>query len=245
MVMKENYIFVQPTLSSSWNGYGTSTLMQDVFEIDDLLSSTQQMKEMTDLGKVVIIGHSTGCQDAVYYMKNGKYKNKVRSIVLQAPVSDREAIQLDAKENGLEDDLAKAIKFASDAISSGNGKTTLMRRDTPGTYGVPMTAERYASLTGRMTSEDMFSTDLTDEELIAQLGHLKSLNVLTCWVLSGKDQYIPASLSKNYSEFGQKLSDVTNGDYYVIENGDHGLSHSTDYNEFINIVKSILKSGLN
>ncbi|CAN0560401.1 unnamed protein product, partial [Laminaria digitata] len=44
----------------------------------------------------LLIGHSTGCQDSVFYMQHGRpdLRAAVRGVVLQAPVSDREYIVL-------------------------------------------------------------------------------------------------------------------------------------------------------
>lgn len=39
---------------------------------------------------ILLIGHSTGCQDALFYMRHGEHRSDVRGVVLQAPVSDRE-----------------------------------------------------------------------------------------------------------------------------------------------------------
>ena len=64
--MEENFIFVQPTLSSSWNGYGTTDVETDVEELDhlfDALVATRRVASGCD--SVVLVGHSTGCQDAV------------------------------------------------------------------------------------------------------------------------------------------------------------------------------------
>ena len=244
MAMKEQYMFVQPTLSSSWTGYGTSNLTQDVLELDDLLSSTARMRQMTELRTVVLIGHSTGCQDIVHYMKHGKYKHHICSIVLQAPVSDREASLLEAQENRSEKALMASIDIATQAVRGGNGSTVLMARNTPGTYGVPMTAERYHSLNTRMSPEDVFSSDLTEEELQIQLGHIQLLpNVYTCCVLSGNDEYVSQTLLKDYASFGQALLRAMGGGgtSHVIENGGHGLRESICYNQFVNIVRSIVQ----
>ena len=64
-----------------------------------------------------------------------------------------------------------------------------MPRSTPGVFNTPITCERYASLSGRMTDDDMFSSDLTEGELGKILGHL---DVPCLWVFSGDDEYAPA-----------------------------------------------------
>jgi gamma-glutamyltranspeptidase/glutathione hydrolase len=235
MVTEEHFVFVQPTLSSSWNGYGTSTITQDVLELDQLLLSSR----LSSL-PVVLIGHSTGCQDAVHYMKHGRCKQRVCSIVLQAPVSDREAMLLEATASGGVQVLQDAIAFAAEAVGAGNG-TLLMPRDAPGTYGVPMTAERYLSLSGRMTAEDLFSSDLTDDELRIQNGHVLECGVDACCVLSGRDQYVPPVLLEKYDDFGQRLSTAMGGEYHVIKQADHGLQDPINQSEFVNIVRGRLK----
>ena len=40
---------------------------------------------------------------------------------------------------------------------------------------VPITAERFASLIGRGGPDDIFSSDFTDDELVARLGHLSTV----------------------------------------------------------------------
>lgn len=55
---------IQPLLSSSYRGYGTSTLTQDCLELDELL---EWFSNPEDVGttKFVLWGHSTGAQIAV------------------------------------------------------------------------------------------------------------------------------------------------------------------------------------
>ena len=51
--------FVQPLLSSSYGGFGTSSLVQDSQELHELLSF---LGASTPIRRVVFVGHSTGCQ---------------------------------------------------------------------------------------------------------------------------------------------------------------------------------------
>ena len=60
---------VQPVLSSSYLGFGNSSLKQDAIEIGKLM---RYLNHHRNGEKFAIIGHSTGCQDAVYYMKHGE-----------------------------------------------------------------------------------------------------------------------------------------------------------------------------
>lgn len=70
---------VQPILSSSYTGFGTSSLDKDVLEISQCIAYFQKFRsEMattttaaaadTMPGRVVIMGHSTGSQDVMHYL---------------------------------------------------------------------------------------------------------------------------------------------------------------------------------
>ncbi|KAG0449472.1 hypothetical protein HPP92_027344, partial [Vanilla planifolia] len=77
----ENWSLVQPLLSSSYVGYGTSSLKQDALELDQLISYFIN-KENSE--GVVLLGHSTGCQDIVHYMRtNFACSKAVRGAILQ------------------------------------------------------------------------------------------------------------------------------------------------------------------
>eukprot|EP00756_Hemistasia_phaeocysticola_P047567 Hpha_TRINITY_DN2201_c0_g1::TRINITY_DN2201_c0_g1_i1::g.25481::m.25481 len=61
-VGEKGWGLVQPVLSSSWLGYGVSSVGRDAKELDALL---EHMKANFGLRKAVILGHSTGAQDAI------------------------------------------------------------------------------------------------------------------------------------------------------------------------------------
>lgn len=55
----------------------------------------EDIEDITDVvnglnGSVVLLGHSTGCQDSLLYIQHS-HSEKVKGIILQAPVSDIEA----------------------------------------------------------------------------------------------------------------------------------------------------------
>lgn len=63
------WLFVQPLLSSSYGGFGTSSLAQDSEELSELLGYLRDQYNTTD---VVFIGHSTGCQVRSRYAREGE-----------------------------------------------------------------------------------------------------------------------------------------------------------------------------
>ena len=187
----------QPTLSSAYLGFGVSDLDKDAEELDLVVdrilasaSATGEGDERTPKKHAVaLVGHSTGCQDIVHFLRQGRRRADIAAAVLQAPVSDREAMCM---EHG-EEAIAAANASARGMCASGDGDG-LMPRSTPGTFGAPVTAARYASLSGRMTSDDTFSSDLTEAELFQQIGHLGSHDAPpSLWVRSADDEYAPCS----------------------------------------------------
>ncbi|KAL1803864.1 hypothetical protein ACET3Z_032511 [Daucus carota] len=79
---KEKWSLVQFLLSSSYSGYGLSSLKEDAMELDQLIS---YFINKEDSEGVVLIGHSTGCQlDIVHYMRtNFACSRAVRGAILQ------------------------------------------------------------------------------------------------------------------------------------------------------------------
>ena len=223
---RAGFAFVQPTLSSSYRGYGTSSLDKDVEELDSLIGCQRIQGLLPNKSRnIVIVGHSTGCQDAVHYVKHGTHKERISMIVLQAPVSDREAMLLEAaaitsrasgsdKELDGFEQLIQALEFARAHATSPDASkhNTLMPHDSVFTYGTPVTCSRFHSLGARMTPEDMFSTDLTVQEMTAQVGHVAiQAGVKSMLVFSGADEYVSEELKADYAAFARKMAAAMGG----------------------------------
>ena len=222
------WVLVEVLLSSSYNGWGTSSLKKDVRELErcvgylkgvvlggrgvvgvgggadgggrggDVTAEMQNNKEKT--GKIVLMGHSTGCQDVMEYLVGEKKEEQldegkgdgsatmrasqgqkpkpkprprdVDGAILQAPVSDRE---------GLVRDLAPAVyessvRMAKEWVDQGCGNDTLPVSATGGIYGsaTPISAYRWLSLAspGKDGDDDYFSSDLSDGQLRRTFGRL-------------------------------------------------------------------------
>jgi hypothetical protein len=72
----------QPQLSSSWLGWGMSTLKQDADEISQFV----QVLTAEGFSTCVLCGSSTGCQDIVQTLKKKEMQQVISGIVLQGPV---------------------------------------------------------------------------------------------------------------------------------------------------------------
>ncbi|KAF5204552.1 hypothetical protein FRX31_005856 [Thalictrum thalictroides] len=206
----EKWSLVQFLLSSSYIGYGTSSLKQDAMELDQLIS---YLINKEDSEGVVLVGHSTGCQVIVHYMgTNAACSRAVRGAVLQAPVSDREY-------KATLPETAAMIDLASSMISEGRGMDLMPREADP---GAPMTAYRYHSLCSYMGDDDMFSSDLSDDQLRMRLGHMSTT---PCQVIfSMADEYVPEYVDKK--ALVERLCRALGGAEKVeIEWGNHSLSN--------------------
>ncbi|KAL8047843.1 hypothetical protein ABFX02_07G026000 [Erythranthe guttata] len=218
---KENWSLVQFLFSSSYSGYGISSLKQDAMEIDQLISYFINKEESEG---VVLLGHSTGCQDVVYYLRtNAACSRAVRAAILQAPVSDREYKSTLPR-------TAEMIDLASKMISEGRGSELMPRESNPDS---PITAYRYHSLCAYNGDDDMFSSDFSEDELKQRLGHMSTTPTLVMFSMA--DENVPEYVDKK--ALVNRLCRAMGGAEKVeIEHGIHSLS-----NRIEEAVKSIME----
>ena len=198
---RRTFRLCQPVLSSSYLGFGVSSLRRDCEELDDVIRGVGPHPGGGDKD-VILVGHSTGCQDAVAYCARGAHASRLRAIILQAPVSDREAMAMDAGEDAIE--AASPRRWASPSPPRAS-------RLLGGVFAAPITAERYASLSGRMGDDDMFSSDLTDAELEAKLKGVAELGVPVMLAVSAGDQHVPARVKNDYGALEARLFRAAGG----------------------------------
>ena len=110
---RKGWAFVQPVIRSSYAGYGCSSLANDVADVSDLVT---YLTRTHDAAAFAVVGHSTGCQDIVQLMATAPaaVRAKIRAVVLQAPVSDREAASLEDDAPGRAANLARAQQLVAE-----------------------------------------------------------------------------------------------------------------------------------
>ncbi|EFN58570.1 hypothetical protein CHLNCDRAFT_140723 [Chlorella variabilis] len=203
---------VQALLSSCHTGYGLASLDQDADELHQL--ATHLRAEWGSQG-MVIVGHSTGCQDAVRYAQRHRSSSAaapLRGVVLQAPVSDVEWL---ATQAGTEERVAAARRMAAE----GRGEEVAFRAFD--IDGAAVTARRWLSLAAPGGDDDMFSSSLSDAQLAAVLGPLRGLPALV--LLSGEEEYLPPGL--DYLAVGRRLVQAVgpSGRLEVVQGATHAL----------------------
>jgi hypothetical protein len=108
-------------LSSSYNGWGTGSLKRDVNEIHRAVKFFRALKGPDS--KVVLMGHSTGCQDIMEYLvgEGAEGREKVQGVIFQGGVSDCEAHAKMAQSAQEKVTLRTKIEEAKQLIDNGHG----------------------------------------------------------------------------------------------------------------------------
>ncbi|KAH6636500.1 hypothetical protein F5144DRAFT_488387 [Chaetomium tenue] len=190
----ERYAVFEARLSSAFAGFGTASLAQDARELAGLVRYLRG--PMQGRGRVVLMGHSTGCQDCLVYVGalragdggEGWEEVGVDGLILQGPVSDREAIGMG--EDGGE--VKGSLEVAGRLVREGKGDVVMDREVMPkGWRDGPVTAYRWASLAGVGGDDDYFSSDLPDNRLAEIWGKLEQPVLI---VPSEKDEWVPAEI---------------------------------------------------
>lgn len=186
-----DWSLAQVLLSSAYTGWGISSLKQDAEELSKCVAYFRTIKS----GKIVLMGHSTGCQDVMEYLTGLGHETNapIDGVIIQAPVSDREALGevMDA------DVLKTGTALAQKMVDAGDGEEVLPSSATHGFFPSPVCARRWLSLASpnHDGDDDYFSSDLTDEQLKKTFGRLPARSPL-CILYSGSDEYVPKFIDK-------------------------------------------------
>jgi len=184
-VAAHGWSLVQPLLSSSGTAYGTGSLTRDTEELNEFLEHLSTERGAT---RVVLIGHSTGCQQITHHCRHGRaaLRPLVAGVVLQAPASDREAATMEP--------LAGQWMPAARRLRDIDKEEELMPRKA---HPYPITAARFLSLFDIGGEDDLFSSDLTDAELRERLQPLGAKGRPVLIAFSEADQYVPPTVDRS------------------------------------------------
>ncbi|KAF2710133.1 DUF1749-domain-containing protein [Pleomassaria siparia CBS 279.74] len=184
-------------ISSSYKGFATGSLTRDARELAACVKYFQQLRGK-DETKIVVMGHSTGCQDAMELcVGSGKEQVQLAGVILQGGVSDREAFTDIATRNGMKAEFNAIVEKAEKLVAEGKGSQIMQKEGNPVAemLGSPMTAYRTSSLLSLGGDDDYFSSDLSDQALELTFGKWPEETPL-CFLLGEEDPYVPASVVK-------------------------------------------------
>ncbi|KAF5021709.1 hypothetical protein F66182_6266 [Fusarium sp. NRRL 66182] len=211
-----NYSVFEIRMRSSFTGFGTSSLSNDVEDLSALV------KYLRGIGKekIVLFGSSTGCQDCIEYSNYAKHNNEpVDGFIMQGPVSDRETLDL------IFPDPQPSLDLAAKMISDGKAGDCMPFDMIPAVLGAPISAYRFQSLAGKGGDDDYFSSDL-DDDVIAKNWSRFEKPVLV--LHSGEDEFVPARIDQAASnERYKKLNPLVSSLSGLIP----GASHTVDQPE--------------
>ncbi len=228
-LLAKGFSLVQAQISSSFMQFGFSSIEKDCEELTLLVS---YLKEELAFETIVFIGHSTGAQDAIYFLRHSPVKKLVSAVILQGAVGDRDIIHSQPP-------LLEMLEEARRLREEGKEKTILT--NSLDLYNAPLMASRYLSFGERLGKEDMFSVDLTEEELSGILEPI-CIPIMLCF--STKDEFIPDHPAQR--ELAKRMVKVLKAQLVpVVEckdyDGDHGLTTEAMYSPFVeDVMKFIL-----
>ncbi|EWZ95187.1 hypothetical protein BFJ70_g13831 [Fusarium oxysporum] len=198
-VKELGFSVIEFRMRSSFSGFGTSSLSNDVEDISALV------KYLRGIGKekIVLFGSSTGCQDCIEYANYAKHNNEpVDGFVMQGPVSDRETLDL------IFPDPQPSLDLAAKMISEGKGGDCMPFDMIPAVLGAPISAYRFQSLASKGGDDDYFSSDLPNDVIERNWSRFnKPVLVLH----SAEDEFVPeridqAASNKKYKALNPAVS---------------------------------------
>ena len=208
------FSLIQPIFSSSYLSYGISSLAQDSKELDYLLKYLVQ----NGVQQIFLMGHSTGCQDILYWSKHGGYQEslkQLKGVILQAPVSDRFSKEMEIGIERLSDLLNQATNLRScDAFMPPSCNN-----------GIPITPERFESLYAVGGEYDLFSIDVDDK---VWKENFNSLTVPTLVFYGEADEYVPFNEQHSMQLVREKFSKACLHlkEFVALPKANHAISNS-------------------
>ncbi|RAL15824.1 putative siderophore biosynthesis lipase/esterase [Aspergillus homomorphus CBS 101889] len=269
-LLPQDYSLFTLNLTSSYNSWGLGHLDRDTNEITQCLNYIKAYKteKYGPNNKIVLMGHSTGSQCVLHYLYRPNpftathafdsdlehlERMPLDGAIMQAPVSDREAIQwvLHWGFGGKTPEQVRAVyekaeAMAREAVRDKDPKfDTILPLEVTANicYGanVPISARRFLSLVspdspGSPQEDDLFSSDLSDEHLKTTFGMIKDRGLLKSKLMvlfSGADQAVPdwidkEKLLKRWANATDHNGQVQLWDYTfsgIIPNASHALSN--------------------
>ncbi|KAH7385891.1 hypothetical protein BKA66DRAFT_63378 [Pyrenochaeta sp. MPI-SDFR-AT-0127] len=224
--LPSSWVLAEVLLSSSYKGWGTGSLMRDARELGECV---KYFKKLRPGKRVVLMGHSTGCQDIMEYVvgKGAHTRPSLDGAILQGGVSDREAWADMLKGETEKEAYDAIVKKAKEMIDQGKDKEVMEPHMVSKELGGPMTAYRTYSLLASGGDDDYFSSDLSDEVFAKTFGKFpKSTPV--CFLLGSEDPYVPKSIDK--AALLQRWTKIIREGGGVVDDEDGGVVPGAHHN---------------
>ncbi|WBW72915.1 Alpha/Beta hydrolase fold, DUF1749 family protein [Schizosaccharomyces osmophilus] len=227
---------IQVHTQSSYIGWGTGSLVRDD---EDLHNAVEFFAHLGGADynsrKIVLMGHSTGSQNVLYYLSQSSLDNHLAAAIAQASVSDREGCYNTIGVDKTHELLAWVKK---DYIDKGLGDDVLPRSKIAHVMGdTPVSANRFMDLVSVRGRDDFFSTDLTSDDFAKTFGSIKPITGTHNYsrlalFMSGKDEFLAKDVNREevVQRFRQAIRPQTsNSDFSgVIPGATHNVGESSE-----------------
>ncbi len=195
---------------------------QEVFTdcTDDITSAVTFMKSR-GAREIVLVGHSTGCQKAIYTMSQSVTDAAVTGVVLLCPMSDYAAMRHEVTPEVYKKAKTEAQRF----IAAGKPMALLDESLWPEL----VSAQRWLSLYSGTSEEEVFPYALSDTQPEA----LYAVKVPILAIVAGADEYLDRSADELASWFREHLRQP-GSQAVVVEGSLHNLKgHESEIMELI------------
>ncbi|KAF9692961.1 hypothetical protein EKO04_009277 [Ascochyta lentis] len=232
--LNASWSIAEVLLSSSYRGWGTSSLQKDAREIAECVAYFRALRPQ---GRIVLMGHSTGCQDIMEYLtgENTTPRPPITGAILQGSVSDREAWTYLLTTPSEKASCAATLTEATRLIAAGKPKEIVPRDNNivQRELGAAISAYRTHSLLAKGGDDDYFSTDLDDATLRGTFGRIPR-EVPVMFLLGSEDPFVDPRTDKRallerwagfVREGGGVVDQVHGG---VVEGGHHNFDGDPD-----------------
>ena len=211
---------IQPLLRSSNLQYGWHSIDHDIQDLQKLLDYLVNNRDQ--LKSIILMGHSTGCQDIIHYLRQGNPDPRITSVILQGAVSDRQYLSRLSS-------TADQLNYCSQHRNHPNEWLPRYLHDPP------LTIQRCLSFNQINSIEDLFSSDLNDQQLNEIY---QNISIPIIWIWSKQDEYVPEEIKDQVQHFIQKkLAARKHSTFILLENADHAVS---DPQEQIFMIEQII-----
>ncbi|KAL7713725.1 Hydrolase [Entamoeba marina] len=217
--LQHKYYVCSPSLRSSGSGFGYLTIWDDIEDIDKVLQHITTTYKSTN---IVIVGHSTGCQDIMILLQLQLHKKyPIKKCVLQAPVSDRDAVENDSEIKKVIEEIENKYQQPIKDLVHNKTKTELISTKYLYDDKYFVSEDRFLSLIAPGGDEDWFSYDIMDYST-----KFKCIDIPCLFVFCLNDEYVPLT-TKLYKELIERIDKSNEFIRTHTYEDDHSLTKSS------------------
>ncbi len=182
---------------------------------------------------IILSGHSLGTEKVVYYMNNGKFANKISSIILLAPADSYGSHHiLDGKTNPRLPQIKSLLKKSENLIKQGKGDIFLSRDAYGSRDGImPKSADSFINFLGP-NSKVLESLPFKTKKL----DFYSKIKVPILVVIGDQEEYTAIPITEALKLMKQKNK---NTQIFQIKDCDHDFQGKEK--ELINIILNFIK----